>query len=153
MPSNILSAQLPSDDEADDDYDPTIDKTAEKEDLVQQEKPGQAKPKRKRGVLLHGDASADEQEEEDEPDIPTDPISLAKRRKAMAAWEALNGGKSTTKSAPEVADETPAAAPNAAPSSTQPPAKPLSLAALCKPAPKKNAKSRADQVCTFWNVA
>lgn len=142
MPSNILSAQLPSDDEADDDYDPTVDKTAEKQDLIQQEKPVQAKPKRKRGALLHGDESADEEEEEEQPAVPTDPIALAKRRKAMAAWEALSGNK----------EGCPAPTPVAAP--TQPAgSKSLSLAALCKPAPKKNAKARADMVddwCWDW---
>lgn len=137
--SNIVSAQLPSEDEEDDDYDPTLDKTAEKEDLLQQPKPA-AKSKRTRGALLHQEDAGDEDDLEDEEqlDLPTDPASLAKRRKAMEAWASLNGG-ATARTAPAQAE---------APATK----KPLNLAALCKPAPKKDVKSRADMVCVVGSI-
>lgn len=131
--ANIMSADLPSEDEEDQDYDPTVDKTAEREDLVQHPKAAKS-AKRTRGALLHNDPEDGADDDDDqEQDLPNDPASLAKRRKAMEAWAALNGGNPTPPAADPVKDAVPR--------------KPLNLAALCKKVPKKDAKGRADAVC------
>lgn len=144
---SLLHADLPSEDEADDDYDPSRDNTADEA--------GQAKPKaahngakRRRGSAAYPDASPleiDELGSTDEPPTVDTPLSLAKKAKVDDLWAQLNKGKiaaqpakAAVQDAAQIADTGPAQ--QAAPTK-----KPISLAAICRPV-TKTQKADSDVV-------
>ncbi|GAX81876.1 hypothetical protein CEUSTIGMA_g9304.t1 [Chlamydomonas eustigma] len=112
--ASFLNANLPSEDEEDDDYDPTADKSCEKEDRQDESKTKKG-IKRGRGIVSHASepVAAEEvaddkphsskliavQEDEFQEEAPT-AKSLAKRAKIDAVWQALNsreiGGSNAT---------------------------------------------------------
>ncbi|KAG2431195.1 hypothetical protein HXX76_009723 [Chlamydomonas incerta] len=106
--AGLINANLPSDDESeDDDYNPLADKTAEREDIHQEPKAtrGGAKRRRRGGALAAGsgeagsgdDGGGDDDEEEDEEDAAAaeeaarnDPRAVAKREKIASLWQQIN---------------------------------------------------------------
>lgn len=146
--AGFLNANLPSDDEEDDNYDPTKDATAEKQDLLVPASKTQAgSSKRKRGVVgadsaLADDGEGDAEDEEDD-DGPLTPRSAAKKAKAAAVWEQLklaSGVSSKSSAAPQSTGGVAGAA--------QPHliSKNVNLASLCRPV-KQQKKPDADK---FW---
>lgn len=127
--SNLLNANLPSDDEEDQDYVP---------DEVDEEERRAAKlskkPKRLRGAAAGADAAVEDgsegagqagSEPEDEHEQLPDSKREAKKAKVDALWSQLNRAKPAAKPAPNKGG--------------------TSLASLCKPAGSKG-KSSADEV-------
>ena len=142
--SNLLSANLPSEDEEDEDYVP--DEVDEEERRLQKQKQQLGKkPKRVRGAAAGGDEGEDEGNSdgdeagqaggaagdglEDADDLLPDSKRLAKKAKVDALWSQLN--------------RKPAAI--AATAATKPSGGGASLASLCKPAGGRG-KANADEV-------
>lgn len=125
--TSLNAATLPSDDEEDDDYHPTMDNTAETANVQQ------STGKRRRGVAHEPDATEGTEalQEEDlaEEEIIANP---AKKAKFDQLWASLNQRKAAKQQS--VADTT-ASAQVAAPAKkdAQLAAKPFSLAAICRP--------------------
>ncbi|BDA40355.1 probable craniofacial development protein 1 at C-terminar half [Coccomyxa sp. Obi] len=131
--SNIINApDLPSEDEEDDDYDPSRDPDAGKDD-----KPGKQK-KLPGGRLKRDRGSADEEGEDEDDDgdaeeqdvLPVHSKAATKKAKVNALWDQLQQGFSAGR---------PAASAGASTSGVQPvvPTKAkLDWGALCRPAPK-----------------
>ena len=124
--TSLNAASLPSDDEEDDDYDPTLDNTAETA------KAKQKNGKRGRGGAREPDAAegieALQDEDLAEAEIPANP---AKKAKLDQLWTSLNQSKAPKQSS--ITNST-ASAQDATPAKTaQPAPKPFSLAAVCRP--------------------
>ena len=133
--TSLNAANLPSDDEEDDDYDPTEAQLAE--DKIGKPKTSQSAKKRRRGPTANlTEAEAGDQVEhldlEELADAET-PASTAKKAKVDDMWAQLNKGKAPKKSA--ATSSTAAAQVPAEPAeNTAPAAKAsISLAAFCRP--------------------
>ncbi len=134
---SLLHADLPSEDEADDDYDPSRDDKAD-------EAGRQKIAKRRRGSAAYPDTpQADDNEPEPSIERPErdNPSSLAKKAKVDQLWAQLNKGKATAKAPMKEAAQSAEAAPMHQASESQP----LSLAAICRPVTKKQ-KADSDTV-------
>lgn len=133
---SLLQADLPSEDEADDDYDPTHD---DKTDDTVRGKGKQTGTKRRRGSGTYPEASADNSAMEAETTGNTgghDPAELAKICKVDQLWAQLNKGKTAQPTTAAAKQHSKAAALDAvAPGAGT--HKQFSLAAFCRPVPKK----------------
>lgn len=141
---SLLHADLPSEDEADDDYDPSRD---DKADEAGQHKL-RAVAKRRRGSAAYPDTpQLDDNDTEPSIERPEkdNPSSLAKKAKVDQLWAQLNKGKATSQPAKALVQE--AAQSAEAPSMQQASgSQPLSLSAICRPVTKKQ-KADSD---THW---
>ena len=137
---SLLHADLPSEDEADDDYDPSRDDKAD-------EAGRQKIAKRRRGSAAYPDTSqVDDLEPEPSIERPErdNPSSFAKKAKVDQLWAQLNKGKTTAQPAKAPVKE--AAQPaEAALMQHASGSQPLSLAAICRPVTKKQ-KADSDTV-------
>ncbi|KAL0040940.1 hypothetical protein WJX79_010750 [Trebouxia sp. C0005] len=135
---SLLHADLPSEDEADDDYDPSRDDKADKA--------GRQKiAKRRRGSAAYPDTPKVE-DDEPEPGIDRDNASsLAKKAKIDQLWAQLNEGKATSQPAKAPVKKAPQSSEVALLQQASG-SQPLSLAAICRPVTKKQ-KADSD---THW---
>ena len=133
--TSLNAANLPSDDEEDDDYDPSRDELASA-DNVGKAKGSQSNKKRRRG----GTASVPDLQTGDPPedtglgefeDTET-PLTSAKKAKVDLLWAQLNKGKAPKQPAVTSSKATAQEATPVAPD-TAPVAKPISLASFCRP--------------------
>ncbi|DBA67503.1 TPA: hypothetical protein ACH3X2_001783 [Trebouxia sp. C0005] len=126
---SLLHADLPSEDEADDDYDPSRDDKADKA--------GRQKiAKRRRGSAAYPDTPKVE-DDEPEPGIDRDNASsLAKKAKIDQLWAQLNEGKATSQPAKAPVKKAPQSSEVALLQQASG-SQPLSLAAICRPVTKK----------------
>ena len=141
---SLLQADLPSEDEADDDYDPTRDDKIDDKLPVKGKQTG---TKRRRGSVTYQEASADTSAGEPETTRGEDdhtPAELAKRSKVEQLWAQLNKGK-TPRPTATAAKQHSGAAPLAIAVPTAGTQKQFSLAAFCRPVPKKH-KADSDAV-------
>ncbi|CAL8467354.1 g6891 [Coccomyxa elongata] len=133
--SNIVNApDLPSEDDEDDDYDPSRDPDAEKDDRSGKQKklPG-GRLKRDRGS-----AAADENEDEEDIEgdaeeqdvLPVHSKAATKKAKVTALWDQLQQGPLAGRAAASAGASTSDVQP-IAPTKSK-----LSWGALCRPAPK-----------------
>ena len=133
---SLLLADLPSEDEADDDYDPSNDA---KTDETVQAKTSHTGAKRRRGSAAYPQASGIDDDESDHSEQRLEsstPASLAKKAKVDQLWAQLNKGKAMAKPAQVAITEVPKA--ETMPAQQEAAAKqPLSLAAICRPVTKK----------------
>ena len=141
---SLLQADLPSEDEADDDYDPT---RHDKSDDIGPVKGKQTGTKRRRGSVMYPEASADTSAVDDTTEDVGDgntPAELAKKSKVNQLWAQLNKGKTRKPTATAVKQHPEAAALDAAAADISG-QKQFSLAAFCRPVPKKQ-KTDSDAV-------
>ena len=144
---SLLQADLPSEDEADDDYNPAKD---DRDDATAQAKAKQTNAKRRRGSAAYTEASADVadalQLNEDTDEVAT-PTDAAKKSKADRLWTQLNKGRPPKASAIGTKKESASVTPGL---TAQPAAgsKVVNLAAFCRPVPKKQ-KLDSDAVSTL----
>lgn len=141
---SLLQADLPSEDEADNDYDPTTDDKADDTGPIKGKQTG---TKRRRGSAMYPGASADESGVEvqtselvDDTDTPAE---LAKRSKVDQLWAQLNKGRTPQPTATAVKQKSAPALDAVAPGAES--HKQLSLSAFCRPVPKKQ-KAGSDAV-------
>lgn len=132
---SLLQAELPSEDEGDDDYDPARDE----KDGAGPAKAKQAGTKRRRGSVAYPEAPAQEAAFDEAPehvDKVDSPATLAKKGKVDQLWAQLNKGKPPPATVTALRKD-----PEAAISDTAMPAaagsKQFNLAAFCRPVPKK----------------
>ena len=131
---SLLHADLPSEDEADDDYDPSRD---DKADEAGRQKSATAK--RRRGSAAYPDTP---QVDDDEPEPGIErperdnESSLAKKAKVDQLWAQLNKGKATSQPAKAPVKEAAQSAEVALMQQASG-SQPLSLAAICRPVTKK----------------
>ena len=140
---SLLQADLPSEDEADDDYDPTRD---DKVDDTGPVKAKQTGTKRRRGSAMHPQAPANKLGVEVETSEHADrdnPAELAKRSKVNQLWAQLNKGKTPQPTATALKQQSAPALDAALPGAES--HKQFSLAAFCRPVPKKQ-KAGSDAV-------
>ena len=129
---SLLHADLPSEDEADDDYDPSRDDKAD-------EAGRQKIAKRCRGSAAYPDTP---QVDDDEPEPGIErperdnASSLAKKAKVDQLWAHLNKGKATSQPAKAPVNEAAQSAEVALMQQASG-SQPLSLAAICRPVTKK----------------
>lgn len=153
--TSLNAANLPSDDEEDDDYDPTEAQLAE--DKIGKPKASQSAKKRRRGGTANlTEAEAGDQAEnldlEELADVET-PAATAKKAKVDDMWAQLNKGKAPKQSA--AASSAAAAQVPAEPAeNTAPAAKAtISLAAFCRPvASTRKADSDAVSIHTWMSL-
>lgn len=140
---SLLQADLPSEDEADDDYDPTSDDKADDKGANGK----QTGTKRRRGSALYPEVSADKSgldvETTEHVDDSDTPAELAKKSKVDQLWAQLNKGKAPQPTATAVEQPSAPALDAAAPIAES--HKQFSLAAFCRPVPKKQ-KAGSDAV-------
>ena len=141
---SLLQADLPSEDEADEDYDPTRD---DKTDDTGPVKGKQTGIKRRRGSAMYPEAAANksgvEIETSEHVDDGDTPAKLAKRNQVDHLWAQLNKGKTLQPIATAVKQQSAPALHAAAPGADS--HKQFSLAAFCRPVPKKQ-KAGSDAV-------
>ena len=145
---SLLHADLPSDDEADDDYDPSRDDKAD-EDGQTKAKGKNTGTKRRRGSAAYPGAPEAEtpDAELNENDVAVEtPASLAKKGKVDQLWAQLNKGKEVAQPAKTllpstIAEEAQTQALVQPPLSKQP----FSLASICRPV-QKAQKAGSDTV-------
>ena len=140
---SLLQADLPSEDEADDDYDPTSDGKADDTGPVKGKQTG---TKRRRGSALYPEASAAESGVEvvsEHVDAGDTPAELAKSSKVDQLWAQLNKGKTPQPAATAVKQQSAPALDAVVPGAES--QKQFSLAAFCRPVPKKQ-KAGSDTV-------
>lgn len=136
---SLLHADLPSDDEADDDYDPSRDDKAD-EDGQTKAKGKNTGTKRRRGSAAYPGAPEAEtpDAELNENDVAVEtPASLAKKGKVDQLWAQLNKGKQVAQPAKTLLPSTIAEEAQTQ-SLVQPPLskQPFSLASICRPVQK-----------------
>ena len=133
---SLLQADLPSEDEADDDYDPARDD----KDEVGPAKAKQSGAKRRRGSVAYPEGSAKESASDIEAPEHIDefdsPATFAKKSKVDQLWAQLNKGKAPQGTATALRKEPEAAVPNTA-TPVAAGSKHFNLAAFCRPIPKK----------------
>lgn len=141
---SLLHADLPSEDEADDDYDPTRDDKADDTGRVKGKQTG---TKRRRGSAMYPEALADisgvEIETSEHVNAGDTPAELAKRSKVDQLWAQLNKGKTLQPTATAVKQQSAPKLDAAVPGNES--QKQFSLAAFCRPVPKKQ-KAGSDAV-------
>ena len=138
---SLLQADLPSEDEADDDYDPSKDKTGDEAGA----KGRQTGTKRRRGSIAYPEASV-----EDEPDTEpassiaenNTPANARAKDKADQLWSQLN--KASAKAPPVKATEPGTASAQEAPSAASS-KQAFNLSNVCRPVSKKQ-KAGSDTV-------
>ena len=145
---SLLHADLPSDDEADDDYDPSRDDKAD-EDGQTKAKGKNTGTKRRRGSAAYPGAPEAEtpDAELNENDVAVEtPASLAKKGKVDQLWAQLNKGKQVAQPAKTLLPSTIAEEAQTQ-SLVQPPLskQPFSLASICRPV-QKAQKAGSDTV-------
>lgn len=141
---SLLQGDLPSEDEADDDYDPTEDDKTDDKAPVKGQQTG---TKRRRGSATYQEASIDTSAGEAETTGNADGhtlAELAKRSKIDHLWAQLNTGKTPQPNATAAKQHSEAAALNTAEPTTGT-QKQFSLAAFCRPVSKKQ-KAGSDAV-------
>lgn len=140
---SLLQVDLPSEDEADDDYDPTKDDKTDDKAPVKGKQNG---TKRRRGSATYQEASVDTSAGDAETAGNADghtPAELAKRSKIDQLWAQLNTGKNPQPTATAAKQHSEAAALDTAAPTTGA-QKQFSLTAFCRPVPKtQNAGSDA----------